>query len=135
VVQQEVVQGLYVKSQPPQQHPCYVIAESWPGWMAVLPLSSFHCTKLFVSDVTSAWVSTLRPTGSPTVIVPLHSLPNHAPPSWCFIQGSIQLLDAIPTSWRLHSTIVASLSCHFSPPEGWFGLAYSHLDLGGGGGH
>ncbi len=39
--------------------PCFVISDSWPGWMAILPSFAFHCLYLFVPNSDAPWLPTL----------------------------------------------------------------------------
>ncbi len=39
--------------------PCYVMSDTWPGWLHVLPSFSFICRHLFTSHASNPWVAQL----------------------------------------------------------------------------
>jgi hypothetical protein len=122
--------------QPPSSPPlpCWVLAEGWAGWLAILCQANFRCDKLFCHDVTCPRVLKLSIIHPGCAILPLSSLSDHlVPPTWIFLQGSGALLQLLPSAWVSCSNILLSTSISLSPPPQWHVIEFSHLEAGGGG--
>ena len=80
--------------------PCFVICNTWPGWLAVLPSFGFQCTHLVSSYPSAAWLSLmLRPhPGYLLLRLHPHSLPSELSLyQYGFMQGSSRLAQFCPT--------------------------------------
>jgi len=114
--------------------PCFVICDTWPGWLAGLPSFGFQCTHLVSSNPSAAWLSLmLRPhPGYLLLRLHPHSLPSELSLyQYGFMQGSSQLAQFCPTFSSINfiynldfAQVIAPLS-HFSP------LTLAHFDYGG----
>lgn len=114
--------------------PCFVICNTWPSWLAVLPSFGFQCTHLVFSNPSAAWLSLmLRPhPGCLLLRLHPHSLPSELSLyQYGFMQGSSRLAQFCPTFSSINfiynldfGQVIAPLP-HFSP------LTLAHFYYGG----
>lgn len=116
---------------------CWVVSDSWPGWLHVLPSFSFLCKHLFTSSPATAWVAQLvhsHPGCNVSLLTPRMNFPplDHDI-SFIFLQGSAELASWLPPQWSQQCTIVGSWDHHMLHQclPLWPQLCLTHSDYGG----
>ena len=122
---------LGIRSPPGTPVPCYVVSDSWPGWLSILPSFAFICTHLYVHQPEAAWLPSLLPAHPGCQVFPLPSSPSSFPSlPFGFLQGSSALL---PYLTRSDTHVIFSLDWPCLPPVGVGGsvVALTHDAYGG----
>jgi hypothetical protein len=127
----QVTRGLLHPPTSPRTQ-CTVVANQWPGWLAVLPSLNFTCTQCYTENISSAWIANLTKAHPHCQLRGLQELKFCTDkPTFVFIQGSHDLLPLLPHAWLRDAHILASLSSTDIGPAGWPALVLSHLFHGG----
>jgi len=111
--------------------PCFVVSDSWPGWLSILPSFGFTCSVLLITDASVPWLAALLQSHPRCRVVPLSDATkvDFSGYSFGFLQGSHRLYSLISTP---SAHIVHSLDFPApSPPPGPFLLSLFHPDYGG----
>jgi hypothetical protein len=107
---------LGIRSPPGTPVPCYVVSDSWPGWLSILPSFAFICTHLYVHQLEAAWLPSLLPAHPGCRVFPLPSSPSSFPSlPFGFLQGSSALR---PYLTRSDTHVIFSLDWPCLPPVG-----------------